>query len=63
LVDAIYILIGMNTIILGLVAANTLRIGKLQGRLNNGDYLRCPFYKGGGHGKGNKSNAKAKVSG
>lgn len=38
-------LFGMNSLILGGIAYNTFRIGKIQGRLDNGDYLRCPFYK------------------
>jgi len=38
-------LFSMNSLILGGIAYNSFRIGKIQGRLENGDYLRCPFYK------------------
>ena len=52
-------LIGMNGVILASVIWNTIRIGRLQGRLENGDFLRCPFYKKGNNGKGSKSDKKA----
>ena len=41
----ITILLGLNLAIFATVIVNTLRIGKLQGRLENGDFLRCPFYR------------------
>ena len=37
---------GLNTIILGAVILQNYRIGKIEGTLNNGGYLRCPFYRG-----------------
>ena len=52
-------IVGLNGIILATTLYNTLRIGKLQGRLDNGDFLRCPFYrkgKGSNCGEGSKSN-------
>lgn len=39
---------GFGLMISGLILINW-RVGKIEGRLNNGDFLRCPFYK-----KGNK---------
>ncbi len=54
----IEVLMGLNTFILGAVIYNTLRVGKLEGRLMNGDFLRCPFYrKGCGSGKGDKGKS------
>lgn len=35
---------GFGLIIAGLILIN-YRVGKLEGRLSNGDFLRCPFYK------------------
>ena len=37
---------GLNTIVLGAVLLQNYRIGKIEGVLSNGDYLRCPFYRG-----------------
>ncbi len=45
-IDLIKILVGMNGIMLVAVITNAIRTGRLEGRLNNGDYLRCPFYRG-----------------
>ena len=53
-IELISIVIGLNALILVGIIANSLRIGRLEGRLKNGDYLRCPFYRGKGnnpHGK------------
>ena len=48
---------GLKGIILAITLHNSARIGKLQGRLENGDFLRCPFYrKGGSRGKGCQSD-------
>jgi len=51
-------LAGSNTVILTAVVWNSIRVGRLQGRLDNGDYLRCPFYRGNSNGKRDKSNKK-----
>lgn len=37
---------GFGLMISGLILINW-RVGKIEGRLNNGDFLRCPFYKKG----------------
>jgi len=39
---------GANALILGGVALNNYRIGKLEGIIKNGNggYIKCPFYKG-----------------
>ena len=53
----IYILIGLNSFILATVITTIYRVGKIEGVLRNGDFLRCPFYrKGCSSGKGSKSN-------
>jgi len=52
-------LAGSNTVILTAVVWNSIRVGRLQGRLDNGDYLRCPFYRGNSNGKRSKSDKKA----
>ncbi|KKK54909.1 hypothetical protein LCGC14_3079900 [marine sediment metagenome] len=52
-------IVGLNGIILATTIYNSLRIGKLQGRLDNGDFLRCPFYRKGrgvNCGEGEKGN-------
>jgi len=41
------LIVGLNAVSIGTVGLMWLRVGRLEGRLNNGDYLRCPFYKGG----------------
>ena len=52
-------LAGTNGVVLAAIVWNSIRIGRLQGRLDNGDYLRCPFYRGDVNGKRSKSNKKA----
>jgi len=37
---------GLNLFILGAVIQNIHRVGKIEGSLKNGGYLRCPFYRG-----------------
>lgn len=63
MVDTVTIaLFGMNAVILASVLYNSYRVGKLEGRLKNGDFLRCPFYrarnKGCNDGEGRQSNKK-----
>ena len=36
---------GLNVFILAMVMLNTYRIGKVKGGLENGWYVKCPFYK------------------
>jgi hypothetical protein len=36
---------GALTLIIGGLVLINWRVGNIEGRLNNGDYLRCPFYK------------------
>ena len=53
------ILVGLNGAILAGIIFNSIRVGRLEGRLRNGDYLRCPFYRGNSgvnSGKRNKSD-------
>ena len=52
-------LIGLDgVIIIGLIY-NSVRVGRLQGRMENGDYLRCPFYRRkDNNAQGGKSNQK-----
>lgn len=57
--EVLVALAGTNGAILIAVIWNSIRVGRLQGRLDNGDYLRCPFYRGNSNGKRGKSNKKA----
>lgn len=60
---ALYAVIGINLFILGVVFTINARVGKLEGRLKNGDFLRCPFYRGNKgckDGEGTPSNTKTK---
>lgn len=36
---------GINVLTLSAIILNSYRIGKIEGALRNGDYLRCPFYR------------------
>jgi hypothetical protein len=36
---------GLNVVILGAVFLNTRKVSKLEGTLNNGAFLKCPFYR------------------
>jgi len=59
-------LLGANGVILVSVIYNSFRVGRLEGRLKNGDFLRCPFYKakskGCNDGEGNKGDKKTSRS-
>ncbi len=44
--DLIKIVLGLNGLVFVALVANTFRIGRLEGRMTNGDYLKCPFYRG-----------------
>ena len=37
---------GLNLFILGAVILNSYRVGKIEGGMKNGGYVKCPFYKG-----------------
>lgn len=55
--STIGLIVGSNVVVLVGIASVGMklssRIGKLEGRLENGDFLRCPFYK-----KDTKNNNK-----
>ncbi len=36
---------GLNVVIIGAILWNTRKVSKLEGTLNNGAFLKCPFYK------------------
>lgn len=62
--ELVIAIVGLNTIILAAVLTsllyNSRRVGRIEGILDNGDYLRCPFYraknKGCNNGKRSKGN-------
>jgi len=60
------VLLGVNGAVLAGMVYNSYRVGRLEGRLENGDFLRCPFYraknKGCNDGEGNKSDKKTSRS-
>jgi len=60
------VLLSINGAILASVVYNSFRVGRLEGRLSNGDFLRCPFYrarkKGCDDGEGNSGNKKTSRS-
>ena len=37
---------GFNLLVLGAILLNNYRIGKIEGVMKNGGYLKCPFYRG-----------------
>lgn len=46
---ALSIIVGINTLTLVAVLTNTYRIGSLTGRMKNGDFVKCPYYKHSGN--------------
>ena len=40
------LVVSSNALVLAGVILNNYRIGKIEGRLKNGGYITCPFYKG-----------------
>ena len=39
-------ILSLNVFILGATLLNNYRIGKIEGGLRNGSFIKCPFYKG-----------------